>query len=155
MARLAAFIVAGGDGTQRRMRIVAGQAGKCPCTVAKARGAAQVRRLVTYVPGVRPVVLLAHLGRFAVTTPAEFVQLRGIEPFWIANGTAGARRLHVRRAGTVTRFAADAGFAGFDVRRLAETQSPGGVAGKATQGRRCRVEGAEADVFSAFVPRCG
>src|SRR5437867_12962 len=83
MAARAALVIIGRNPAQRRVRRVTRQAGQHAAALAEAGALAEIDRLVTRVPWVRPVRVFEGRGRFAVTASAELVQFSGGEPLGI------------------------------------------------------------------------
>src|SRR5438132_1616065 len=96
------------------MGVVAGQAGKLPVAFAETRGRIQIGRLMADVPGVRPIVFLASLGRLAVAYSTVLIEFGGVELLGIANGPGRAARHGVGRSRPVAGLAVHARLRGTD-----------------------------------------
>jgi hypothetical protein len=152
VARGATLIIFGGPTRERRVRIMASQTGECSITFTKANGVTEVIRLVTRVPGVRPVGLFSLLRRFPMTRTTKDVQLARLESAWVLDSSRLATRSNMSLTGAVTGFAMNAQFRWFYAPVRAETQRTSSVTSKTPQNRRTRVESTVPQPFDARVP---
>src|SRR5579862_7950802 len=140
MARGAALVIFCCPTSERRVRIMASQTGECSITFAKANGVTEVIRLVTRVPGVRPVGLFSLLRGFAMTGTTKHVQLAGLESAWVLDSSRLTTRSKMSLTRAVTGFAMNAQFRWFYAPVRAETHRTSRVTSKTAQNRRTRVE---------------
>ena len=103
----AALVICLGGRDQRRVRVVAGEAGETASTFPETGRLAEGSRLMADVPWIRPVPLHPGLRRLAMAGPAERIEFDRVEASRIANCAGATPGRNVRRAGPVTRFAAD------------------------------------------------
>src|SRR5580658_693605 len=99
-----------------------GQTRECSITFAKANGVTEVIRLVTGVPGVRPVGLFSLLRGFPMTGTTKHVQLARLESAWILDSSRFATRSNMSLTWAVTGFAMNAQLRWFYAPVRAQTQ---------------------------------
>ncbi len=131
---------------------MASQTGECSITFAKTNGMTEVIRLVTRIPGVRPVGLFSFLRGFPMTGAAKHVQLARFESAWILDSSRFAMRSNMSFTRSVTGFAMNAQLRWFYAPVRAETQRTSRVTSKTAQNGGTRVEGTIPQSFDGRVP---
>src|SRR5258708_22445475 len=153
MASRAARGKAGGGAAQRLVRSVTAQTGERAAALAEAGALAEIERLMSRVPGARPVRVLYGRGRLAVAASAQIVQCGGGQALGVLDRLFCAVRLDVRGSWSMARFAADAWLGRLDLLAVADRQRPGGVALETVQNVGRRIEGAVSHALRTSVAR--
>src|SRR5215471_5892982 len=119
---------------------MARQTGKCSIALTKANRVTEVLRLVTRVPGVRPVSLISLLRRFPMTSTTKNVQLVRLEPAWILDTSHFATRNYMSFTWSMTGFTMNAHLRWFYAPVRAQTQRTSRVTSKTAQDGCTRIE---------------